>query len=313
MGSALQTTAPNTALTELTADEFMDVARNSLYPGALDASIKAVWSYCRAARLDPMQKPVHIVGMSVKKAGTRDQYEWRDVILPGINLYRTNAARTDEHIGTGEPEFGPPVTGVFGEGKARVEVVYPEWCKVTVRRLKKGQVCEYVAKEFWIENYATAGRDTDYPNTMWRKRPFGQLAKCAEAQALRRAFPESNFGVTADELEGKVIEGDCIAEPEARPMIQMPQAKAETQPATPATIDGATGEVQTEASPAKPQAANSDATPASDGLKRLLRAKLAAATLGDADVRAKFGFGVDDIATKGQIAQVQAWIQNPAG
>jgi hypothetical protein len=28
------------------------------------------------------------------------------------------------------------------------------------------------------------------PNAMWRKRFHGQLAKCTEAQALRKAFPE---------------------------------------------------------------------------------------------------------------------------
>ncbi len=28
------------------------------------------------------------------------------------------------------------------------------------------------------------------PNKMWKQRPYGQIGKCAEAAALRRAFPE---------------------------------------------------------------------------------------------------------------------------
>jgi phage recombination protein Bet len=314
MGNALTTT--NNAL-ELSADEFMEVARNSLYPGALDASIKAVWQYCRAARLDPMQKPVHIVPMSVKKPGTRDEYEWRDIILPGINLYRVQAARSEQHVGTSEPEFGPPVTRHFGRGDSDIEVTFPEWCKVTVSRLKQGQIALYVGKEYWIENYATAGKNTDMPNAMWRKRAYGQLAKCAEAQALRKAFPETSAGETAEEMEGKVIEADYL---ETKPNIPLPKQltknEGESIPmdiAKRETIDQHTGEVTAKPEPSKaePSKAENDTTPATDGQKRLLRAKLEAAALSDADLQKKFGFAFDGIHSKSQIAAVQAWIANP--
>ena len=39
------------------------VLENSLYPGAAIESVKMVLGYCKAAGLDPMQKPVHIVPM----------------------------------------------------------------------------------------------------------------------------------------------------------------------------------------------------------------------------------------------------------
>ena len=43
---------------------------------------------------------------------------------------------------------------------------------------------------------------------MWAKRPYAQLAKCAQAQALRMAFPESCGQATAEEMAGKDLYSD---------------------------------------------------------------------------------------------------------
>lgn len=177
--------------------ELIHVLRDSLYPGATDDSIRMVIGYCRAASLDVMKKTVHIVPMWDNK--TRSM---RDVVMPGIALYRIEASRTGDYIGKSEPEFGPMQNAELGG----VRVRFPEWCRITVRRLVHGRECEFTAKEYWIENYATAKKDTDAPNAMWKKRAFGQLAKCAEAQALRMAFPEQTGGTnTDDEMDGKVL------------------------------------------------------------------------------------------------------------
>lgn len=174
--------------------------KTSLYPGASDQSVDMVLAYCRAAGLDPMQKPVHIVPMWDSKAR-----EMRDVVMPGIGLYRTNAARTGQFAGMSEPVFGPMVTERIGNK----DVTYPEWCKVTAyRQLPTGHIAEFVAVEYWIENYAIkGGKEQDQsPNAMWSKRVRGQLAKCAQAQALRMAFPEAvGAGPTAEEMEGKEL------------------------------------------------------------------------------------------------------------
>jgi hypothetical protein len=128
----------------------------------------------------------------------------RDVLMPGIGTYRTDAAESGQYAGKGEPVFGPDVTGSVGNAK----ITYPKWCKVTVERLVGGQTRHFTAMEFWLENYATAGRDKDEPNAMWRKRPYGQLAKCAESQALRMAFPDETGNTnTQEEMEGKTFDG----------------------------------------------------------------------------------------------------------
>ena len=116
--------------------ELIEVLRNSLYPGANDDSIKMVIGYCNAAGLDVMQKPVHIVPMWDSKARAN-----RDVIMPGINLYRVNAARSGQLAGISEPDFGPDVNDKL-DG---VAITYPQWCRVTVKRaLNNGQVAEFL-------------------------------------------------------------------------------------------------------------------------------------------------------------------------
>lgn len=195
MNDIIKTESTALAMSE---PELMKVLQSSLYPGASTDSVRMVLGYCKASGLDPMQKPVHIVPMWDSKSGSM-----RDVVMPGIGLYRTQAARSG-CAGVTEPEFGPDVTEAIG-GQ---QITYPSWCRVTVKRqLASGEIAEFTAKEFWRENYAIKGgkEKSVAPNAMWTKRPYGQIAKCAEAQALRKAFPEIGSEPTADEMMGKTL------------------------------------------------------------------------------------------------------------
>lgn len=216
--------------------ELNNILRNSLYPGASDEAIELVKAYCKAACLDVMLKPVHIVPM-----WSAAQNKLVDQVMPGVGLYRIQAARTGHYAGVSEPEFGPDVTEDLG-GQ---QVTYPAWCKIVVKRsLLDGQVCEFAAVERWKENYATKRNNVTTPNAMWARRPYAQLAKCAEAQALRKAFPEIGSQPTADEMEGKEIEARDItpaaehkpAEPEGLPDYTDEQM-AEKVPTWQAAID----------------------------------------------------------------------------
>lgn len=241
--------------------------KNSIYPGAADESIALVWAYCDAANLDPMLKPVHIVPMyvedkSLPKKGDYYQKIKRDVIMPGIGLYRIQANRTGQYAGISEPEFGEEVTAKLG---AR-EFTFPKWCKVTVKKNVDGKIYEFTAKEFWLENYATKSKDDKAPNAMWEKRPYAQISKCCESQCLRKAFPELGSQLTAEEMEGKTFDSDEIAELEknAKTVIaqRTDEAKQKTQkilnnaskalpkqqPVESDNIDPVTGEIRQKAS-----------------------------------------------------------------
>ena len=180
---------------------------NTIYPGANPDSIIMAVDYCKARKLDIMLKPVHLVPMQVTDARTKEKV-WRDVPMPGIGMYRIQADRSGNYAGADEPEFGPTITQEFPDpynaGKT-IRVSYPEWCKYTVYKFVNGQRVAYIAKEYWIENYATQSSKTEYPNAMWKKRPYAQLAKCTEAQALRKGWPEIGSEPTAEEMEGKTF------------------------------------------------------------------------------------------------------------
>lgn len=172
---------------------------SSIFPGAKPESIIMAVQYCHARKLDVMKKPCHIVPMSVKDAKT-GQSQWRDVIMPSITEHRITASRSNSYAGIDAPIFGPMIQMQFGNTSHTV----PESCTVTVYRIIHGEKVGFAHTEYFEEACATV-KDGGL-NSMWTKRKRGQLAKCAEAGALRKAFPEEIGNEhTVEEMEGKVI------------------------------------------------------------------------------------------------------------
>lgn len=228
------------------------VLTDAIFPSAKSVnSIVLALTYCKQRGLDVFKRPVHIVPMYDRKRGG-----YVETIWPGISELRTTATRTNAYAGCDEALWGPEVEETFKGRIKKVEwdrgqstekwvdeektVRFHEWCQLTVYRMIGGQRCKFVGpKVYWKETYATV-QNTDIPNDMWETRSEGQLEKCAEAAALRRAFPEElGNQYTAEEMTGRVIEGEvvqAVIEPDNRdagpPRAGTAPAKEETKPET---------------------------------------------------------------------------------
>ena len=223
-------------------------------------------NYCKARRLDIFKRPVHIVPIYTKFK-TPDGKEYSktvESIWPGINEVRITAFRTGSYAGCEPASFGPDLTsewelpsGSDGDDhpnappkekaanekaslKKMLRVTHPEWCQITVYRLIEGQKVAFPGpRVYWLETYATSGK-SDRPNSMWQDRSRGQLEKCAEAAALRKAFPEElGSDYTIDEAPRMVDVTPVAADVTTRPDRTEIEAKSsrEAKPITGTVIE----------------------------------------------------------------------------
>jgi phage recombination protein Bet len=221
-----------------------------------------------------------------------DIYEWRDIIMPGIGDYRTDAARTGQYAGLSAAEWGEDVTETLDD----VTVTYPQWCQVSVFRLIKGGRYEFSSgRVWWKETYATKGK-SGAPNAMWLKRPRGQLEKCAEAAALRRAFPEVGAQPTAEEMEGRSLDDavDITPLPVRPKAIEPPAEQQHPQP------------------PEPPKRQHVDSPPesksASPGAIRTIKTRLDAMNIQEKEVLDEFKLTTLDGITIDQHIVIMDWI-----
>jgi len=197
----LQTQLPDAAAKRGITAEAWHVLKTVLYKGASDEMVCTVIDYCKARKLDVMKKPFHIV--LVWDADAKKMVEG---VWPAIAETRITAMRTKEYGGISDVRHGQTKERSWGNTK----VAFPEWAQYSVFRFVRGEFREFSGpRVYWLEEYAE--KNGGAPNRMWARRPFGQLNKCAEAAALRAAFPEETDNMpTADEMEGKTINGNLM-------------------------------------------------------------------------------------------------------
>lgn len=145
--------------------------------GASDGDLAVFLTYAQKTGLDPWSRQLYMINRGGK---------WG--IQASIDGLRVVAQRSGDYAG----QVGPEWCGKDGKWRdVWLEDVPPSAARVGVMRRGWAQPQYAVAL---LKEYSAGGN-------MWRDKPALMLAKCAEALALRKAFPHDLSGIyTSDEM-----------------------------------------------------------------------------------------------------------------
>lgn len=203
------------AVVTFSADQ-VDLIKRTVAQGATDDELKIFMHQCQRTGLDPLARQIYF---QKRRAGGQD----RVTIITGIDGYRLVADRTGQYAGNDDPVF---------DDEER-----PQRATVTVYKLVGGVRCPYTATARWSQYYPG-----DAQGFMWKKMPHLMLGKCAEALALRKAFPAELSGIyTPEEMEqaGPTVDAEAAPEPKGA-KVSLPRPAAAKAPAarTPSVYNG---------------------------------------------------------------------------
>lgn len=170
--------------------------------------------------LDPFAKQIYMLARWTKE-GTKQ------TIQTGIDGYRLIARRAADRT---HQALSYDDTLWCGHDGQWVDVwlseAYPAAAKVTIYRGK----ARYSAVALWREFVQTTKDGS--PNAMWSRMSANQLAKCAEAAVLRKAFPQDLSGIYTDDEMGDVEVVDAPPGPAQPPTTtRVSRARKAPEPA----------------------------------------------------------------------------------
>jgi phage recombination protein Bet len=197
--------------------ETVDLIKSTIAKDASDDELKLFLYQCEKTGLNPLAKQIYF-----QKRFNKRRNKWDITIITGIDGYRLIADRTGKYAGNDDPVFDDEDN--------------PRKATVTVYKLIGGVRCAFTAAARWEQYYPG-----DEQGFMWRKMPHLMLGKCAEALALRKAFPAELSGVYVKE-EMDQAEADRHDEASELQAAPAPKPKRPVKAAAPKeaeVVDGA--------------------------------------------------------------------------
>ena len=177
-------------------DEKIALMRRTIARGASEDELALFIEQCKRTGLDPFARQIYSVRRKQWNSHSRS-YEDSQVIQVSIDGFRLIADRTHKYAG----QVGPWWCGPDGEWKEIwLNDEPPSAARVGVLRHDFHQPLFATAL---FKSYVQTNSGGE-PISRWKTDPAGMLAKCAEALALRRAFPNEMSGLYTTEEMGQV-------------------------------------------------------------------------------------------------------------